>query len=144
MSDRKRELGAKLDARQRTAAYLLVENEMLGTEERRTMKEIAAEVGVHHKTMWEWRTKNRNFIEYKNEIADDFLSDKRDQVYGQLMKLINSNQPSVRAIDLFLRRFGLLTERQITQSDSSDEKRSTNNLEKGLKDIDALLEDDAE
>lgn len=142
MSNRMKQLESKLDARQRKAAYLLVENELRETGERKSYEEIAAEIGVHYKTVWEWRTKNRNFIAYKNEIADDFLADKRDQVYAQLMKLITAPQPSVKAIDLFMRRHGMLTDRQITQTESGDENRSTDDLAKELAELDDLLDGD--
>lgn len=144
MSNRMKQLEAKLDARQRKAAYLLVENELRETGERRSYEDIAAEIGVHYKTVWEWRTKNRNFIAYKNEIADDFLADKRDQVYAQLMKLITAPQPSVKAIDLFMRRHGMLTDRQITQTENGDENRSTDDLEKELAELDDLLDGDTD
>lgn len=144
MSNRMKQLEAKLDARQRKAAYLLVENELRETGERKSYEEIAAEIGVHYKTIWEWRTKNRNFIAYKNEIADDFLADKRDQVYAQLMKLITAPQPSVKAIDLFMRRHGMLTDRQITQTENGDENRSTDDLEKELAELDDLLDGDTD
>lgn len=142
MSNRMKQLEAKLDARQRKAAYLLVENELRETGERKSYEEIAAEIGVHYKTIWEWRTKNRNFIAYKNEIADDFLADKRDQVYSQLMKLITAPQPSVKAIDLFMRRHGMLTDRQITQTENGDENRSTADLADVLEGLDELLDGD--
>lgn len=142
MSNRMKQLESKLDARQRKAAYLLVENELRETGERKSYEEIAAEIGVHYKTVWEWRTKNRNFIAYKNEIADDFLADKRDQVYAQLMKLITAPQPSVKAIDLFMRRHGMLTDRQITQTENGDENRSTDDLAKELAELDDLLDGD--
>ena len=142
MNNRLKQLEAKLDARQRKAAYMLVENELRETGERRTYEDIAAEIGVTYQTIWEWRTKNRNFIAYKNEIADDFLADKRDQVYAQLLKLIMGTQPSVKAIDLFMRRYGLLTDRQITQSESGDESRSTDDLAKELAELDDLLDGD--
>lgn len=144
MSKRMKELESKLDARQRKAAYILVENELRETGNRRSQEDIAIEIGVTYKTIWEWRTKNRNFIAYKNEIADDFLADKRDQVYGQLMKLITGPQPSVKAIDLFMRRHGLLTDRQITQSENGSEERSTDDLEKELAELDELLDGDSE
>ncbi|MGN7387734.1 phBC6A51 family helix-turn-helix protein [Sporosarcina sp. SAFN-015] len=144
MSRRMRELEAKLDARQRKAAYLLVENELRETGERRTYEDISKEIGVTTQALWEWRTKNRNFIEYKNEIADDFLADKRDQVYAQLMKLIMASQPSVKAIDLFMRRHGLLTDRQITQQENAGEGRSTDDLAKELAELDELLDGDGE
>lgn len=139
MSDKLRELESKLDPRQRKAAYLLVENDF--AEERRTQEEIAAEIGVHYKTLWEWRKKNKNFIEYKNAIADDFLSESRSGVYAQLMKLIYGPQPSVKAIDLFMRRFGMLTERQIVQNDNGGENRTNEDLAKELEDLDELLKD---
>lgn len=144
MSRRMKELESKLEARQRKAAYLLVENELRETGERKSYEAIAAEIGVSYKTIWEWRTRNRNFIAYKNEIADDFLADKRDQVYAQLLKLITGSQPSVKAIDLFMRRHGLLTDRQITQSESDDGTRTNEDLAKELAELDDLLDGDKE
>jgi hypothetical protein len=124
MSKRLKALEAKLDARKRKAAYLLVENELRDTGEKRTQEDIAEEVGVSYKSLWEWKTKDQVFIEYKNALADDFLSEKRAYVYGQLMKLIGGSQPSVKALDLYLRRFGLLTEKQVTITEEAGGSRS--------------------
>ena len=142
MSNKMRELEAKLTAQQRKAALMLVENELLETGEKRTQEDIAEEVGVSYKTIWSWRTQNRNFIAYKNEIADDFLSDKRDRVYGQLMKLINAPQPSVKAIDLFMRRHGLLTDRQVTETLDGSSNRSDDDIAKEIAELDDLLKED--
>ncbi|MED3832945.1 MULTISPECIES: phBC6A51 family helix-turn-helix protein [Peribacillus] len=142
MSNKMRELEAKLTAQQRKAALMLVENELLETGEKRTQEDIAEEVGVSYKTIWSWRTQNRNFIAYKNEIADDFLSDKRDRVYGQLMKLINAPQPSVKAIDLFMRRHGLLTDRQVTETLDGASNRSDDDIAKEIAELDDLLKED--
>ena len=142
MSNKMRELEAKLTAQQRKAALMLVENELLETGDKRTQEDIAEEVGVSYKTIWSWRTQNRNFIAYKNEIADDFLSDKRDRVYGQLMKLINAPQPSVKAIDLFMRRHGLLTDRQVTETLDGASNRSDSDIEKEIAELDDLLKED--
>ncbi|AZU61062.1 phBC6A51 family helix-turn-helix protein [Neobacillus mesonae] len=139
---RLKELEAKLDARQRKAAYILVENELRETGDKLTQEQIAEEIGVDRTTLYHWRTKNRNFIAYKNEIADDFLSDKRDKVYAQLMKLILGSQPSVKAIDLFMRRFGLLTEKQVTITEESGGTRSNDDLAKELVELDDLLKDE--
>lgn len=135
-------LEAKLTLQQRKAAYLLVENELQEGGKTLTQDEIAEEIGVSRKALWDWRTKNRDFIAYKNEIADDFLSDKRDRVYGQLMKLINGSQPSVKAIDLFMKRFGLLTEKQVTETIDSNSNRSNDDLEKELAELNDLLDDE--
>ena len=142
MSKRLKALEAKLDARKRKAAYLLVENELRETGEKRTQEEIAEEVGVSYKTVWEWKTKDSVFIEYKNALADDFLSEKRAYVYGQLMKLIGGSQPSVKALDLYLRRFGLLTEKQVTITEDASGSRSNADLESELADLDELLKEE--
>ena len=141
MANRIKALEAKLDAKKRKAAYLLVENELLETGDKRTQEDIAEEVGVTYKTLWSWRTKDQVFIEYKNAIADDFLAEKRAHVYGQLMKLIGGSQPSVKALDLYLRRFGLLTEKQVTVTEDSGSNRSNEDIAKELEELDELLDD---
>jgi hypothetical protein len=142
MSRRLKALEAKLDARKRLAAYLLVENELRETGEKRTQEDIAEEVGVSYKSLWEWKTKDPVFIEYKNALADDFLAEKRAYVYGQLMKLIGGSQPSVKALDLYLRRFGLLTEKQVMVTEDNSGSRSNDDLAKELEELDDLLKDE--
>jgi DNA-binding XRE family transcriptional regulator len=51
MSKRLKALEAKLDARKRKAAYLLVENELRETGEKRTQEDIAEEIGVTYKCL---------------------------------------------------------------------------------------------
>ena len=144
MSNKLKALEAKLTEQQKKAAYMLVENDLKSNKDpgKLTYEQIAEEVGVVYKTLWSWRTQNRNFIAYKNEIADDFLSDKRSRVYGQLLKLIEGEQPSVKAIDLFMRRFGLLTEKQITVTEDGSGSRTNEDLASELADLDDLLKDE--
>jgi transcriptional regulator with XRE-family HTH domain len=143
MSARLKELEAKLTLQQRKAALLLVENEILAGENggKRTKEEIAAEIGVDRVTLWRWDTQNAAFIEYKNALADDMLSTHRAEVYSQLLRAIRGQQPSIKAIDLFLRRFGLLTDRQVVQNDAESNSRSNEDLAKELAEIDELLND---
>ena len=144
MSKRQKALEAKLTAQQRKAAYMLVENELKDNkdETKLGLQEIATDVGVTPKCLWEWRTKNRNFIDYKNLIADDFLGDKRSLVYAQLMKLIDTTQPSVKAIDLYLRRHGLLTDKTVVETDNGEGSRTNADLERELAELDDLLNDE--
>lgn len=141
-SKRQRELESKLTPQQQKAAFLLVENDLRDNGDKRTQEDIAEEVGVTYKTLWTWRKQNRNFIDYKNEIADDFLAEYRSGVYGQLLKLINGSQPSVKAIDLYLKRFGLLTEKQVISNEDSAGSRSNAELAKELEELDDLLNDE--
>lgn len=141
MSNRLKELEAKLTEQQKKAAFMLVENDLKQNkdETKLSYEEIAAEVGVVSKTLWEWRKKNRNFIAYKNEISDDFLTERRARVYGQLMKLIDAEQPSVKAIDLFMRRFGLLTEKTVVENVDGNSSRNDNDIKRHLDELDDLL-----
>jgi DNA-binding CsgD family transcriptional regulator len=143
MSNKLRELEAKLTEQQKKAAFMLVENDLKSNKDttKLTYEQIAEEIGVSYKTVWSWRTQNRNFIAYKNEIADDFLSDKRSKVYGQLLKLIEGEQPSVKAIDLFMRRFGLLTEKTVVENVDSNSQRSSDEIKRQLDELDGLLDD---
>jgi hypothetical protein len=135
-----KELESKLTLKQRQAALMLVENEM-ATEGKKTQDEIAEDLGISRQGLYKWRTQNRAFIEYRNMLADDVLSSMRPLVYKQLMSLITGTQPSVKAIDLFMRRFALLTDKTLNEDVSGGEgARSTQQLEDSLADIDDLLD----
>ncbi|MDP5273223.1 phBC6A51 family helix-turn-helix protein [Chengkuizengella axinellae] len=140
---RKKALEAKLGAKKCQTALLLVEREISPYKERMTFDEIAKEVGFHRKTIWEWRTQDDDFIEYVNLLSDDFLKSKRPEVYSALMKLISGEQPSVKGIDLFFKRWGLLTEKQeITQiTNNGGANQSNEEIAKSNDEIDELLKE---
>lgn len=140
MASRK-ELEAKLTLQQRKAALMLVENE-LETEGKKSLDEIAEEVGVSRQALYKWRTQNKAFIEYRNMLADDFFSSMRPIVYKQLMKLINGPQPSVKAMDLFFKRFALLTDKTIVEdSTTGNELRSDDAIKRELEELNELLDE---
>lgn len=139
---RQKELESKLTLQQRNAALLIVENELSEGETKRSQEELAEEIGVMRKTLYNWRTQNKAFIEYVNILADDFLSSKRAVVYRQLMKSIEGSQPSIKAIDLFMRRFALLTDRQVTESNEGNDSRSNDDIAKDLAELDGLLDEE--
>lgn len=135
----KKELESRLNLKQREAALLLVENELNIEGERRTQEEIAQELGITRMCLYKWRTQNKSFIDYKNMIADEFLSEKRDFVYRQLLRTISGSQPSIKGIDLFLRRHGLLTDKKVIEDNTADGVKSNSDLEKEIAEINALL-----
>jgi transcriptional regulator with XRE-family HTH domain len=139
----RKELESKLSLKQREAALMLVENELQSEkDERKTQEELAEALGVTRMALYKWRTQNKAFIEYKNLLADDFFSEKRDVVYRQLFKLITSSQPSVKAIDLYLRRHGLLTDKTVVEDNTTAATRSNEQLEKELAELDDLLKEE--
>lgn len=140
MNKRKKRLESQLDVRQRKAALLLIERDFAeGDGERITHEQIAEACGVTRKTLFNWRTQNKAFIEYTNIVADEFLESKRSSVYRQLMKLIEGSQPSVKGIDLYLRRHGLLTDKTIVEQTDVSGGRSNGDIEKELSELDELL-----
>ena len=135
----RKELEAKLTLQQRKAALMLVENE-LETEEKKSQDEIASEVGVTRQALYKWRTQNKAFIEYRNMLADDFFSSMRPYVYKQLIKTISGPQPSIKGIDLFFRRFALLTDKTIIEDNTGEnENRSDEALKQQLAEIEDLI-----
>ncbi|MEK3995472.1 phBC6A51 family helix-turn-helix protein [Psychrobacillus sp. FSL K6-2365] len=137
-----KELEAKIGPLRVKGAYMLLALELRETAEGgpTTVAQVAEELKVSTVTLWNWKN-NRDFITYKNLIADTFLEEKRAIVNQKLMSLIDSSQPSVKAIDLYFRRFGLLTERQIVeQVESQDVNTSNEKIEESMAEIDELLE----
>jgi DNA-binding MurR/RpiR family transcriptional regulator len=141
MAKSKRQLEAKLTAQQRKAALMLVENELADNTVSLSQDEIAEEVGVSRNTLFRWRTQNDDFRDYKNLLSDDFLSEQRTFVYKQLMKLIGGSQPSVKALDLYLRRHGLLTDRVVTE-DTTGNTNTNEDIAKETAELDALLNEE--
>lgn len=143
---RRKRLEAQLDPRQRKAALLIVErdlsDEAIEVGKRMTFEQIGKEVGVSRKCIHDWRTKNKAFIDYVNLLADDYLDAKRARVYNRMMALIESEQPSVKAIDLYMRRFALLTDKSLVETTEPSEGRSNEDIEAQIKELDGLLTDE--
>jgi hypothetical protein len=134
---RKKQLEAKLSIKQREAALLLVEREL--GDESRTLDEIAQELGMSVRGLYKWRTQNKDFIDYVNLLADEFLESKRAVVYRQMMRLIEGPQPSVKALDLYMRRHGLLTDKQVVETRDASAPQSNDEIAKELEELDELL-----
>jgi transposase-like protein len=140
MSDKKKAaLEARLDGRQIKAALLCVEREFAAEEDRKGFDEIADEIGVSRQSLFKWRTQNRAFIDYANYLADDFLSADRAFVYRQLMKTIAGSQPSVKGIDLYFKRHGLITQQVAVETKDAGATRTNDELAQELEELDELI-----
>ncbi|OMD44300.1 phBC6A51 family helix-turn-helix protein [Paenibacillus odorifer] len=141
-------LEAQLTPQQQRAAQLLVINEWGElTEEggkKRTMTELADELGIARSTLFEWK-RNEMFSAYVNYITDMQLSSMRSEVNVALMRSIRGGAngvPSVKALDLFYRRYGLLTDRTIVEDTRTqiEEKRKTDDeIRADISELDALV-----
>lgn len=141
--DKRKRLEARLDGRQKIAALACVEREFSPQDERMGFEEIAQLAGVSRNTLYEWRTQNKSFIEYVNLIADDYLSSARPTVYKRLMQLIDAPQPSVKAIDLFFRREGLITTHAVVETKlDGGGGRDNEDIAKEIAELDGVLGDE--
>lgn len=104
-----------LDPMHAQAARLLVENQFRLKNERRTMEEIAAEVGVSRQSLHKWQ-QNSDMIKYMGALSEQQLALYKPLADSQLIKSIrgdgqNNGLPSQKGLDLYYKRMGLLTER---------------------------------
>jgi len=137
-------LEAQLDGRQRQAALLCVEREFTPDADRKSFEQIAEEVGVSARSLWEWRHRNRAFINYVNGESANVLAASRPKVYRQLMKLIDGPQPSVKAIDLYFKHEGLITAKaEIDVNAAGAGPKSNEDIAAELAELDELLGGDA-
>jgi hypothetical protein len=136
---KRKKLEALLDGRQKVAALAVMEREFAAQDERRSLEDIAGDAGVTVRTLYEWRTQNKTFIDYVNLLSDDFLASKRPAVYKRLMQLIDASQPSVKAIDLFMRREGLITTQVAVETKDASAAKSNEEIAEEIEEFDALL-----
>ena len=137
---RRDQLAEQLSTKQQKAVYLLIENEMAPTTEQKTQEELADELGISRKCLWEWRKKNQAFIEFKKEVAKDYLGDGVGIFTRQLLKSMGGKNPSQKALDLYAKMMGFIKAEhsvEVTQGGA----RTDEELAQQLAELDALLEE---
>ena len=75
-----------------------------------TYKEVADKVGVHEKTLYNWRKNDDNFVEVKKKAAEAGLIEKIDKVNKALLK--GALEGNARLLKLYYERVGMYVERQ--------------------------------
>lgn len=147
-TNKRKTLEAQLTVQQRRAAQLIVQNEwaeLLNEDGRKkTMQEVADEVPIARSTLYEWKSIEA-FGAYVNYLTDQQLDAMRSEVNVALMKLIRGGAngiPSVKALDLFMRRHGLLTDRTVvedTREHIEHRRKTDDEVRKDIADLDAML-----
>lgn len=137
---RRDQLAEQLTLQQQKAVYMLLDNEIAGNAQKKTQEEIAAEIGVDRATLYRWRTQNQAFIEFKKEVAKDYLSDAVGTFARQLIRSMEGTNgaPSQKALDLYAKMMGFIKSEhsvEITQNGAKSEA----DIERELAELDALL-----
>jgi|HigsolmetaAR204D_1030405.scaffolds.fasta_scaffold00975_18 transcriptional regulator with XRE-family HTH domain len=101
---------------------MLVDNEfglLTPDGKKLTVEQLAEKIGIAKSTLYEWK-KNPDFIRYKDYLADDQFATQRERVYRSVLDAIDRG--SIKAMDLWMRRFGLLVDRQIVENETDPTK----------------------
>lgn len=108
MATRYQTLMDELTEEQREAIHLLLEQMEYapGDDDYKTMDDIAEEVGVVRKTLYNWRTKNPTFMEALGLATQARLQTLAPYAYGAMSKLLKGKQPSTKALDLYFKQQG--------------------------------------
>lgn len=133
-----RDLRQEITEEQTQAAVKLVENSFAG-KERKTLEEIAEELGISRTTLWMW-SNDGNFIRYKEALADQLLRDNIDLANGQLLALIRGDftankTPSIKALELFYKLSGKLIEKKEITTNVDKPKVSQSEVERTLAEL---------
>jgi DNA-binding XRE family transcriptional regulator len=135
---RRDQYAEKLDEKQQKAVYMLLENEMLPTKEQRTQQELADELGITRKCLWQWRKQNQAFIEYKKEVAKDYLADEMGAFVRAVKQGISGDQPSSKFSDLYAKMMGLITDNKRVEIADSNEQRNDDNIREQIERLERL------
>lgn len=133
-----------LTAEQRNAAELIVANDFAPKGNKRKLDEIAFEVGVDRRTLYNWR-QNADFTRYMSAISDNKLDNHRSLADSQLVKLIagvsNNGVASIKALELFYKLNGRLEDkRTVTINDDKHKPAMTREeVSKGLADLERFV-----
>lgn len=138
------EIKSSLTIQQMNAAQILVDNEFAG-KQKRTYEEIAEEIGVTARTLYEWR-KNRAFLLYQNYITDNAIDSFMPTAIAKLQESIegrsNNGIPSMKALELYFKLSGRLIDRkEIVQSETPKTSvRSDEEIRRDLEELNKLLQ----
>jgi len=138
---RKEILEERLNADQLKAVYLLLDNELKSEGDRLTQDEIAAECNTHRATLYRWRTQNQDFIDYRNEVTRNYISDMSGLFLRSLRRSIEGTNgtPSMKALDLFAKIEGFVDTTNKLDVNIGSGGRSNDDLEDELEKLDAQI-----
>ena len=135
-------LEERLSADQIKAVYMLLDNELAAEGDKLTQDEIAEACNVHRATLYRWRTQNQDFIDYRREVMQNYISDMSGLFLKSLRKSIvgTNGTPSMKALDLFAKIEGLVDNTNKVDVNIGSGGRSNDDLENELAELEKQLE----
>lgn len=135
-------LEERLSADQIKAVYMLLDNELAAEGDKLTQDEIAEACNVHRATLYRWRTQDQDFIDYRREVMQNYISDMSGLFLKSLRKSIvgTNGTPSMKALDLFAKIEGLVDNTNKVDVNIGSGGRSNDDLENELAELEKQLE----
>jgi transcriptional regulator with XRE-family HTH domain len=120
MAKRRSDIGRSLTDQQRRAAQMLVANEFceLSEGKKMTKEDLASEIGISKSTLYDWM-KIPEFNEYHRMISRDKLHAYSSEVDAALLKLVRMQEPRIKAIELWYKLQGEITDRYVVENESN-------------------------
>lgn len=128
----------KLTEQQRKAAALFVDNELLPKSDQKSVQELADEIGVHRKTLWEWRRRNPVFAEYKQHITTLALQDSHGALAKVLIDNLGKTQPSTKMLELLAKMTPNMLTATKQEVDVHTEASSHDDVIKRIQELEAV------
>ena len=134
----------RLTGQQRMAAERLAENEFALKGEKRTYEQIAKEVGITPRQLYNWR-KVPDFNSYMTSISTTIFNSYTPLAEAQLINAIRGTSSngiaSSKALDMFFRMSGRFVDRsEITHTDSNSPRMTQDELRDKIADLDKHFE----
>ncbi|WP_342530787.1 phBC6A51 family helix-turn-helix protein [Lysinibacillus sp. FSL R5-0849] len=103
-----RDIMKELSAEQVKAAQLLFENDTLPPKQRRTYEQIADELGIEVRTLYNWR-KLDTMLDYKVAMTDTYTKEHRARIMSAVIR--ESELGNASMTKLFMQNQGMLIDR---------------------------------
>lgn len=111
-----RDIMKELTTEQVRAANLLFENDILPSKQRRTYEQIADELGIEVRTLYNWR-KLDAMLEYKVAMTDTYTKEHRARIMSAVIR--ESELGNASMTKLYMQHQGMLIDR-VEYEDKTD------------------------
>ncbi|WP_407310545.1 phBC6A51 family helix-turn-helix protein [Desulfosporosinus sp. SB140] len=103
---------------------------------RMTYDEIALEVGISERQLFNWRTQDDDFKAVRKQLVDSYASEMISEGFSALRKQIR-NRSNVKAVEVLFKSQGMLIEKQEVTANITTEISEQSNSEL-LNELDTL------
>lgn len=106
--------------------------------QRKGLVELAEELGVSHMTFYRWRNEPE-YIEYLSLLSSRTVDATLPVATSALIRMIDSKQPSSKALEMFFKLLGMLNEKHTVETRDLSAELSEDTLKKQIEALKAEM-----